>query len=103
MEQIKAYIREREGNVSLASVAEAFYMNPQYLSQLFKKKGGGIYSSYVNEIKMQKAKQLLAQTDMKIYEIAAEIGYGDEKYFSKIFEKTVGQKPSEYRQADSQP
>lgn len=103
IEQIKAYIREQEGNVSLSSVAEAFYMHPQYLSQLFKKKGGDTYSSFVNEIKMDKAKQLLLHTDLKIYEIAAQIGFDDVKYFSKLFEKTVGQKPSEFRQSGDSP
>ena len=51
-------------------------------------------------LRMEKAKQLLRQ-DRRVYEVCEQVGYSDTAYFSRVFEKTVGCKPSEYRRNDS--
>lgn len=98
IEQIKEYIRERfDKEISLNEIAAEFYLNPYYLSQLFKKKTGMTYQSYVTSLRIEKAKQLLWEDQYKIYEIAELTGYNDTAYFSKIFEKNTGCRPSEYK------
>lgn len=97
-DEIKEYIQTHyfEG-LSLNTIAEHFYFNPYYLSQLFKKKTGESYLTYVTKIRMKKAKELLMTTDLKIYEICNQIGYESTRYFNKTFEKLVGCRPTEYR------
>lgn len=98
IEQIKEYIGERfDKEISLNEIAAEFYLNPYYLSQLFKKKTGMTYQSYVTSLRIEKAKQLLWEDQYKIYEIAELTGYNDTAYFSKIFEKNTGCRPSEYK------
>ena len=64
---------------------------------LFKKETGKNFLEYVTELRIQKAKNYLIQTDYDIAEIAASVGYGDLKYFSKLFRKNTGLSPSEFR------
>ena len=84
-------------DLSLISVAQQFYLSPIYLSQLFKKETGQSYIDYLTNLKMNAAKKLLLTTDMMVYEISNKLGYKDSKYFSRLFEKKLGCKPSEYR------
>ncbi len=96
--EVKEYITfNYQQNLTLAVLASRFFINPFYLSQLFKEKTGETYLNYVMKIRMNKAKELLEATDQKITEICQAVGYTDAKYFSKLFEKLVGCKPSEYR------
>jgi len=95
--QIKEYIQEHfASEISLNELAQRFFLNPYYLSQLFKKKTGMTYQNYVTFIRMEKAKQFLWE-ERKVYEAGQMAGYSDTAYFSRLFERTVGCKPSEYR------
>lgn len=95
--QIKEYIQEHFANeISLNEIAGKFYLNPYYLSQLFKKKTGMTYQTYITSLRMEKARQLLAE-NYRVYEVCERVGYSDTTYFSRIFERTVGCKPSEYQ------
>lgn len=76
--------------------AGKYKMAPEYLSTLFAKETGKTFSSYLKEVRMQKAKQLLEETDMKIYEIACQTGYPDQKYFSKVFKEYAGVSAKQY-------
>jgi len=99
IQDIKKYMHEHHAeNLSLVSVAEQFYMNPSYLSQLFMKKTNTTFLQYLTQIRINKSARLLKETDLKVYEISSQVGYKDAKYFSKIFEKTMGKKPVDYRQ-----
>ncbi|MCG7216027.1 helix-turn-helix domain-containing protein [Paenibacillus mucilaginosus] len=96
--EIKAYVEEHfHEPISLADLSARFFINPYYLSQLFKQKTGETYLNYLVQIRMNKAKELLAMTDQKVYEICQAVGYSDSQYFSRLFEKLTGCKPSEYR------
>lgn len=96
--QIIKYMNENYAeNITLSSISEEFYINPYYLSQLFKKKTGNNYLQLLTKIRLNKASKLLKETDMKMYEISEAIGYKNTKYFSKIFEKHYGYKPTDYR------
>ncbi|MFR1872924.1 MAG: helix-turn-helix domain-containing protein, partial [Coprococcus sp.] len=92
------YIEENyQLNIRLEEIAQHVNLSAAYFSYLFKKETGKSLSEYVTEIKLQKARDMLKQGDLNISEIACEIGYSDVRYFSKIFKRVVGVKPSEYR------
>ncbi len=98
LRKIQAYIDEHYAdNLTLVSLADAFYLNPSYLSQLFMKKTNATFLQHLTDVRIRKAVELLRETDLKVYEISSRVGYKDAKYFSKIFEKNVGVKPVDYR------
>jgi two-component system response regulator YesN len=98
VDEVKAYLDNNFAeNLTLFSIAERFYISPNYLSQLFRKKTGDTFLGYLTKVRVEKAKYLLLHEEAKIYEICNQIGYEDPKYFRKVFEKIVGIKPSEYR------
>ena len=71
--------------------------SPSYLSQLFYKKTGIKLSVYINEKRLEYAKQLLKNTNMNIKEVAYSCGYSDPSYFIRIFRQTIGISPHRYR------
>jgi len=98
IQEIKAYICEHlSENMNLNRIAEEFFINPIYFSQLFKKKTGMHYKDYVTHLRIEKAKRLLETTDLTLSKICAYSGYRDPYYFSTVFEKETGQKLSSYR------
>jgi two-component system response regulator YesN len=101
--EVKGYMAEHYGeSMTLADLAGRFFINPNYLSQLFKEKTGDTYLTVLLHIRMNKAKELLEKSDLKVYEICQTVGYTDTGYFSKLFERTVGCTPTEYRNRFSQ-
>ncbi|MGG1515445.1 response regulator [Paenibacillus oryzisoli] len=82
---------------SLVSVASYMHLNPNYFSNLFKKQTGESFTSYLTRFRIDKAKMLLTNTDMKISEIAEAVGYTDSNYFATAFKQVVGKPPTEYR------
>jgi len=84
-------------DLSLMTLAQMFYISPIYLSRAFKKQTGQLYLDYVTQVKINAAKKMLITTDLMVYEIAERLHYKDNKYFSKLFEKKTGKKPSEFR------
>ena len=83
--------------VSLSVLAEQFHLNLQYISQLFKSEIGVGFLTYLTNIRMEKAKKLLLSTSLSIAEVAEQSGYGDYRVFTKVFKKTEGSTPSQYR------
>lgn len=86
-------------NISLNSIAEKLYITPNYLSTLFKNEMGITFSDYLTEYRIEKAKELLKDIRIKIYEISGAVGYTDSHYFSKIFKNMTGLTPKEYRES----
>ncbi|MGG6314201.1 response regulator transcription factor [Paenibacillus macerans] len=84
-------------DLSLEAVAARYHFNVSYFSTLFKNRTGKSFSDYLNEVRMKRAKELLAGGEMKIYEIAAACGYKDTKYFSRVFKKHAGMSPESFR------
>ncbi|SEO89061.1 response regulator [Paenibacillus sp. OV219] len=96
--QVMKYIREHYNeNINLTSISEFIYMNPAYLSVMFKKKAGKSIIEYLTEVRMGEAKKLLLNMELKTYEIAEMVGYNDAAYFSTLFKKYSGVSPLEYR------
>lgn len=96
--ECKKYIDEHfMDELSLELIAQKFYFNPSYFSCFFKNYTGISFSEYLFNTRMQKAKELLKNTDYKIYEIAVKVGYKDPGYFNRIFKRKFGIAPDEYR------
>ncbi|MFM9278817.1 helix-turn-helix domain-containing protein [Paenibacillus jiagnxiensis] len=96
--EIKEYVTEHYSEpISLADLSARFFINPYYLSQLFKQKTGETYLNFLAQTRINKAKELLIRTDLKVYEICQRVGYSDAQHFARLFEKLTGCKPSEYR------
>ncbi|MCR5667092.1 MAG: response regulator [Eubacterium sp.] len=84
-------------NISLADTAEAVALSKSYLSDIFKKEIGITFLNYVTNLRIEKAKELLSDSTMKMYEISDAVGFQDYTYFSQIFKKKTGMTLSEYR------
>ncbi|MFC4403456.1 helix-turn-helix transcriptional regulator [Gracilibacillus xinjiangensis] len=97
VDKVVSYIEEHYmEDISLESCAEYVDITPYTLSKAFKKIHGVNFIDYLTTIRMDKAKELLLQTDMKINEISEKVGYRH-SYFNRIFKKHVGLPPSQYR------
>jgi len=83
--------------LSLKSIAERIHMNAAYLGQLFKAAEGVTFNDYLLQLRMNKARELLAVTDMKVYEVALFVGYKQLDWFYKKFKETFGVSANEYR------
>lgn len=84
--------------LALSDAAEYVHLTPHYFGQLFKNECGILFNTYLTQVRMERACDLLRQPDLKIYEICEQVGYIDSKYFAKVFQKTYGMTPNEYRQ-----
>ena len=87
-----------EPDLSLSRVAQELGINASYLSQQFNRETGKRLTQYLAELRVEKAKQLLASADqLSIGQIAVQVGFNDVNYFSHTFRKYTGQTPSVYR------
>jgi len=84
--------------LTLNDTAAVFGITPNYLSVLFKKHGEMGFSEYITQQKIKKAKELMKNPDLKVYEIAGELGFDSAFYFSKVFKKVEGVSPRVYQQ-----
>lgn len=101
VEQAMEYIVEHYyENITLVEVAQEVGITAGYLSTLFSQKSGKNFVDYLNELRISHACDYLKQNYFKTYEIAYKVGFRDEKYFSKVFKKVMGQSPSDYRKAN---
>jgi two-component system response regulator YesN len=85
--------------ITLDEIASRLNITPEYLGTQFHKETGVTFSAYIKNFRIQKAKELLIGTSLKLYEIADRVGYSDPKYFSKVFKDTTGQLPADYRKS----
>lgn len=95
---ITRYMQEHlSEEISLSVLAEEFHLNPQYISQLFKNEIGVGFLAYLTNIRIEKAKKLLLSTSLSVTEISESTGYSDYRVFTKMFKKTEGITPSQFR------
>ncbi len=84
-------------NLMLKDVADAVHMSQSHFSTLFSQETGLTFTRYLTALRIGKARELLAGTQLRSSQIAGEVGYNDAHYFSYLFKKTTGLTPSEYR------
>ena len=100
VENIKNYIRENLGyDFSMEELARAFHYSEKYLGRMFKQRTGESIKAYCNRLKIDRAKQLLSNTDLSMQAIALQTGFGSATYFDRIFVNVTGVSPREYRNA----
>ena len=87
--------------ITLEDIAKAVNLTPNYLCDLYKKKTQKTLVQYMNYYRVERAKEILEETDLKVNEIAPLIGYADEKYFSRVFKQYVGVSPGSYRKCSN--
>ena len=94
------YIKNHyQNNISLLEIAKYSEITPSYLSGLFKSEVGTPISEYVMNLRIEKAKKLLAESEKKVCGIAQELGFHNIKYFGRAFRKRVSMSPVEYRES----
>lgn len=95
---ITKYMQEHlSEDVSLHILSEEFHLNSQYISQLFRNEIGVNFLTYLTNIRMEHAKKLLLSSSLSIAEVSEQSGYGDYRVFTKVFKKSEGITPSQYR------
>ncbi|WP_336773055.1 response regulator [Paenibacillus sp. MMO-58] len=98
IQKINKYIADHLNNdLSLAILAEAVYLNPSYLSNLYKTITGRNISDYITELRVERAKKLLEESHAKVQDIALAVGFDTAGYFTRFFKRHVGVTPQEYR------
>ena len=99
VEKIKQYLQEEYRNdINYVSLGEEFGYSANYLGQIFKKQTSLTINEYIRNVRIMNAKRLLKSSDLKIFEIASDVGFSDQQYFCSVFKKNVGVTPSEYRE-----
>lgn len=84
-------------SVGLEDLAERFYLNPTYVSRIFRRVTGTTYTEYLTKRRLQAAIALLRTTDKKVSEIAAATGFHSDNHFCKIFRRHTGVSPNTFR------
>ena len=97
--EITEYIsRSYQYDISLQDLAEKkYFMNVSYLSRLFKANVAKTFSKYLIEYRLEKSRELLEQTILKVSDIATHVGYNDVSHYIQSFRKVYGMTPEEYR------
>jgi two-component system, response regulator YesN len=103
IDKVKQFIKENisSNKLSREDIANHVYLNPDYLTRLFKKQTGSSISEYLQYERIEYAKKLLMETNQSVSDIAIESGYANFSYFSTIFKKATKLNPMEFRKIHS--
>ena len=98
VDSVREYIAENyhDSNLSVEGIANGIYINSSYLRKIFKKELNMSVSDYIVDLRLQKAKDLIGNGNMRLSDISEMVGYNDAGYFSKSFKKKYGFSPSGY-------
>lgn len=100
VDKVKRYIDDRlSEEISMEEISQIIHLNADYLTRIFKKEFGVSVNRYIINQRIEKAKELLRNTDKSIGEIAMSVGYVNYSSFNKIFSKMVGMSPQEYKRS----
>ena len=97
-QEVMAMIEQNYGNsISLTMIAERLGLNPSYLSRSFKEKTGQTFLAYLTTVRIEKSKEMLIRSDLKVKDISEQVGYVKVNYFIKLFKECTGTTPGEFR------
>ena len=95
---VKNYIYENyREDLNLESLAEKVYLSSGYLSFIFKKETGMNLNRFIRVVRMEKAKEFLCTTNMKVAQVSEEVGFANVSYFCRSFREYYGSSPESYR------
>ena len=94
---MRKHYREK---IYLEDVAEALKISPTYLSRLFKRETGQNFQDYINEVRVDRAANLLKYSEMSLSEISQYVNFPNQSYFGKIFKKYKNMTPRAYRDSN---
>lgn len=98
LSRVLAYIQARyEQPLSLREIADVHFISETYICDLFRKYLDKTFSGYLQEVRMDRARFLLESTQHTISQIAALVGYADMAYFCRVFRRSTGHSPTQYR------
>ncbi|SEN79592.1 response regulator [Paenibacillus sp. OV219] len=98
IEHVQHYVQQHyEEDLSLQWVSDNYYIHPNYFSKRFKSVVGISFNDYVTRARIERSKELLRTTTLKIARISQLVGYEDQNYFCNVFKKVTGVSPSAYR------
>lgn len=96
--QIIQYINDNYNkNITLAEMAERFYISPSYLSKLFKDTTNFTFTEYLNSVRIKNAKELLAKPGYRIIDVAQKVGFNNNTHFTRVFKDITGMSPTNYK------
>ncbi|MHA6533011.1 response regulator [Paenibacillus sp. BAC0078] len=99
--EIREYLNQNYAqDMTLQHIAERFFISRENVSRKFKQITGENLSDYLAGLRIDKAKTLLQNTNLRLSQISELVGYEDEKYFSRVFKKSTGQTPREFRKQE---
>lgn len=84
--------------INMRSLAAVAYVTPTHLSRIFREETGRTISQYIIDVRMALARGMLVRRHIKLYEVSYRVGLEDSSYFSRVFKKTEGVSPSEFRE-----
>ncbi|MDC7233273.1 MAG: response regulator [Spirochaetales bacterium] len=88
--------RDYSRDLSLSDISSQVYLSESYFSDIFSKETGRTFKDYLTDIRMEKARELLAKPGLKIKDVAGLTGYSNPNYFCKVFRKKTGMSPKEF-------
>lgn len=98
VEKINAYIHQHYyEDIGRNELAEIFFLSPEYLAKLYKKKTGINLIDYINQYRIEQAKELFRTSDLKISEVSEKVGFSNFSYFSTMFKKITGETPKNFK------
>lgn len=99
VERVKDIINKKYNtNLTINSIAQEVFIAPTYLCLIFRQETGDTLNEYLTRVRIDKAKELLMDRNIKLYDVCFAVGYVDASYFTKIFKKITGMTPSDFRE-----
>ncbi len=99
LQRVVRYVKENlDKEISLTEAAAAAFLSPNYLAHLLKKETGRTFTDLVTERRMERAKELLSTSHVRIREVAYQCGFSDEAYFNRRFRQQFEQTPKQFRE-----
>ena len=102
IQRAKSYVSNSyQSNASVSEISERLGLHPNYFSSLFKHRTGQTFSDYLRTVRINKAMELMTTTNLKVYEIACQVGYNDNAQFYRAFRQVTGVPPGQFKRRGS--